>query len=249
MRGSDQSSGDLVGVWVKSNFEMIVNLGAIDSLHEGTVASFQVPTQFGSNLIGATFTALAVPNPEAAFLQCGFNPPPPQYNIGFTSNGDTSLITWQDIGAAQSVLDTPTSGQTWLLNLNNIPTSGDPNVIENTDTEVLITTSQSESYTLNVGFGSNMIANNIPISTAVTIDPQGTGQPYSIPLYEMAQTLDCGTLVFGTQVHTVGSLTGDNGASGTAALSVPEPGPVGLAAVAVGALAWIGWRRRADPAS
>jgi len=249
VRGSDQASGDLVAVWVKSNFELIVNLGPIDSLQEGPVASFPVPTQFaGSNLIGARFTALAVPNPVASFTQCSFDPPPPQYQIGFTTNGDPSQISPLQIANAQSVLDTPTAGQAWLLNLNNIPTSGDPNVIENTDSDALISTSQTFSYTANVGLGTDAIANNIsPISTAVLIDPQGTGQPYSIALYEMAQTLNCATLEFGTQIHTVGYLTGDNGGSGNAALSLaaPEPGPGGLAAVAIGALAWIGRRRRA----
>jgi hypothetical protein len=138
--------------------------------------------------------------------------------------------------------------------LNNIPPVGsDPNVIENTDVDALISVALSESYSGNIGLGTDTIGNNIPISTAVTIDPGDTGMEYSIALYEVFQTLtpSNGKYVLGTQVNRLGYLIGDNGEGGMAELKLaaPEPGQGGLAAAAVGALAWIERRRRAGPRS
>ena len=252
VRGSDQSSGDLVAVWFNSSFELIVNLGPIDALQIGTVATFVPPSQFGGTLSGTKFTALAVPNPDATFS--GVPMSPPAYNIGFTSNGDPGLVNFNQVGAAQAVLDTPTAGQAWLLSLNNIPAVGsDPNVIENSDGDALIAVALSESYSGNIGLGTDTIANNIPISTSVPIDPGDTGKEYSIALYEVFQTLtpSNGKYILGTQVDRLGYLNGDNGEGGMAHLSLaaPEPGRGGLAAAVAGALAWIGRRRRAGPRS
>src|SRR5678815_3760462 len=119
----DRHSGDLIGVWVKNGFEWIMNLGPIDQLGQGPIVSFAVPAQFGGNLSGAKFTALAVPSPDAAYTDLGFEPPPPQPNIGLTTLGVPLGISDVQVGDAQAVLDPPLGGATWLNNLNAIPVS------------------------------------------------------------------------------------------------------------------------------
>lgn len=237
--GGNAESGDLVAVWAKNGFEWIVNLGPVEALGSGTIASFAVPTQFGVDaLVGAKFTALAVPNPDAAYTNLGFPPPePPQPNIALTTLGEPLDIGPLDIGNAQAVLDTPTGGLTWLTLLNSIPAAGSADVIVNDDDEALISATLFASYALNVGFTTDTIANNIPLSTAVTIESPG----YEIPLYAVFQTLtQVGEdYVFGSEVTQLGTLVGDDGQSGNAILSlepVPEPADAALAAVAAGML-------------
>ncbi len=246
--GSDGRSGDLVGVWVKNGFEVIENLGAIESIGLGTVKSFEVPAEFDGTLSGAKFTALAVPNPDAVFSGLGLDPPPPQANIALTTLGDPETITSVQVGEAQAVLDPPIGGQTWLNNLNSMPTAGNTGVIENNDGEAVIATTLYAAYTATLGFTTDAIANTITLSTAVVIDPLEVGDDYAIPLYEVAQTLTHvnDDYVFGTQVTQVGVLTGDSGGSGSTTLSLqeaPEPAGVALGAVALAALGAVRRRR------
>jgi len=243
--GSNGRSGDLVAVWVKNGFELILNLGAVEQIGLGTVTSFEVPAEFDGSLVGAKFTALAVPNPDAVFSGIGFDPPLIQNNIALTTQSDPTMITFNQVGDAQSVLDSPVSGQTWFVLLGSIPAAGQTGVVSNTNTEALIQTSLFASYTGNVGFTTDAIGNRVPLSTAVPIT---MGQPYAIPLYEVFQTVvpANGDFVLGTDVTPRGVLTGDDGSSGNAILSLatPEPDSTALGGVVVAMLAWIARRRR-----
>lgn len=242
--GSGARSGDLIGVWVKNGFEWIMNLGPIDQLGQGPVTSFAVPAQFGGNLTGAKFTALAVPNPDAAYTDLGLEPPPPQPNIGLTTLGDPGVISDVQVGDAQAVLDPPLGGSTWLNNLNVIPAAGSADVIVNNDDEALISTTLFAAYTATLGFSTDAIGNTLTISTAVVIE---AGVDYEIPLYEVFQTLveDQGNFVFGTDVAQLGTFSGDSNDSGTAVLSftAPEPSDAALGLVAFGLLASLRKRR------
>jgi len=243
--GSDGRSGDLIAVWVKNGFELIVNVGAVDQVGLGTVTSFAVPAEFDGSLAGAKFTALAVPNADAIFSGLGIDPPLIQANIALTTLNDPTTITFNQVADAQSVLDTPVPGQTWFVLLGSIPAAGQTGVVSNTNTEALIETTLFASYTGNVGFTTDAIGNRVPVSTAVTI---ATGTPYAIPLYEVFQTVTPvnGDFEFGTDVMQLGVLTGDDGSSGNAILSLatPEPGSAVLGGVVVATLAWIARRRR-----
>lgn len=242
--GSNAQSGDLIAVWSKNGFEWIVNLGPVEDLGFGTIVSFPVPSQFGEDkLVGAKFTALAVPNPDAVYDDLGLEPPPPQPNIALTTLGDPLGISPTQVGDAQAVLDTPTGGLTWLSILNSIPAAGGPDVIVNDDDEALITASLFAAYAVNVGFSTDAIANTIPLNTSVTIASPG----YEIPLYIVHQTLTPVEFEFGTEVTQLGTLLGDDGASGFAILGlepVPEAGATAAALAAFGALGWIAQRRR-----
>jgi hypothetical protein len=247
--GSNGRSGDLIAVWVKNGFELILNLGAVDQIGLGTVATFEVPAEFDGSLAGAKFTALAVPNPDAVFAGLGFDPPLIQNNIALTTLGDPLAITYNQVADAQSVLDSPVSAQTnWFVLLGSIPAAGQTGVVSNTDTEALIQTTLFASYTGNVGFTSDSIGGRIPLSTAVSIAIGQPDRPYSIPLYEVFQTvvLSNADFVVGTDVMQRGVLTGDDGISGNAILSLatPEPDSLALGGAVVATLAWVARRRR-----
>ncbi|MCX5737535.1 MAG: hypothetical protein NTZ61_03385 [Proteobacteria bacterium] len=243
--GSNGRSGDLIAVWVKNGFELIVNLGAVEQVGLGTVTSFEVPAEFDGSLAGAKFTALAVPNSDAVFSGLGIDPPLIQYNLALTTLNDPMTITFNQVADAQSQLDSPVAGQTWFVLLGSIPAAGQTGVVSNTNTEALIETTLFASYTGRIGFTTDAIGGSVPtVSTAVTI---AMGQPYSIPLYEVFQTVTPanGDFEFGTDVTQLGVLSGDDGSSGNAILSLatPEPGETALGVVALGALAWIRERR------
>jgi hypothetical protein len=246
--GSDQASGDLVGVWIKNNLELIINLGPIDDMHLGPVISFTVPGDFG-DLIGAKFLALGVPNPSLTFQTP--DGPSPAGNIATTTNGDPQAALGTQplkVGDAQSQLDPPSGGVGWLKLLNTIPLATGPGtpVIENTDDMALISTALDQSYTHNLGGGGDSIAGQVsPLVVSVPIDPQGNGESYSIALYKLETTLTQvgNNFNLGLGVDRSGFLTGGNGSGGSATLSLvatpdPEPGIAGLAALAALGLLW-----------
>jgi hypothetical protein len=238
--GNNARSGDLVAVWVKNGFELIVNLGPVEALGLGTLTSFEVPAEFDGTLADAKFTALAVPNADAVFSGLGIDPPLVQYNLALTTREDPETIGFNEISSAQAVLDLPVTSQTWFTLLGSIPAAGQTGVVSNTDDEALIQSTLYASYTGNVGFSTDAIANQLTISTAIFV-AEGSG--YAIPLYEVFQTVELAGQDFnlGTEVTQLGVLTGDDGSSGNAILSleVPEPGETALAAAALAALVWI----------
>lgn len=247
--GSNARSGDLVAVWIKNNTELIVNLGPVEALGSGPIFNLSVPAQFGGNLSGAKFTALAVPNPDAVYAGLGLDPAPPQPNVALTTLGDPLTISPVQVGDAQAVLDPPQGGQTWLNGLNAIPPAGTFDVIANDADEALIPTSLFASYTGNVGFASDAIANTLTLSTAITIDAGTTGAAWEVPLYTVFQTLteQSGDFVFGTEVTELGTLGGDAGGSGLAVVSflpAPEPGSIAAGLAALSALGGLAGRDR-----
>jgi hypothetical protein len=250
VRGGNGRSGDLIGVWVKNGFELVLNLGPVEGLGFGQVKSFAVPTQFGGDLSGAKFTALTVPDPTAVFGDLGLQPPPPQYNVALTTLGDPETITFQEVGDAQGALDPPLGGMIpWLNLLNTIPAAGGADVIENSDSRLVMTATYYAAYSTNLGFSSDAIGNKISLSTAVVVDPEETGADYQIPLYTDFQTLtpQNGDFVFGTQVTQLGVLDGDFGGSGSSILSLqeaPEPAAVAVGAAALAVLGGLRRRRR-----
>jgi len=238
--GNNSRAGDLVAVWVKNGFELILNLGPVDSIPE-SLPGFAVPNEFDNNLSGAKFTALAVPNPVMTYP--GFNPPLPDANIAMTSLADPTGMTYVQVANAQAGLDAYTGGiDAWLRKLNTIDPAGGPGtqIIENTDTRLVISTSLFASYTGNIGFATDQIANTISVSTATIVDPNSTGDPYSIDLW---YSLQVRTPVKGTDVSMLGTFNGDAGSSGTGMLSF-APEPEGAAAAALLAVAFLARRRR-----
>jgi len=239
--GNNSRSGDLVAVWIKNGFELILNLGSVDNLTTGPFPSFAVPNEFDNDLTGAKFTVLGVPNPIRTYP--GFDPPLPDPNIAMTSLSDPTGMTYAQVANAQAGLDSFTGGiDAWLRKLNTVGPAGGPGtqIIENQDARLLISTALFASYTGNIGFGTDQISNTISVSTATIIDPNAVGDPYSIELWYVLQVR---TPAKGTVVASLGTFNGDNGASGTGALSF-APEPEGGAAVAALVLAFLARRAR-----
>jgi hypothetical protein len=204
------ANGDLVVTFVKNGFELILNAGASPTTPAGkTVNVSTLPSQFGGSLSGATWTALSVRSPDAQFSS-GPAAGAAQANIILTTNNNPASVSFLQIGDAQSQLRPPVSNTAWfgLLGSSN-PVNG-TDVIENTASRLVIGTTNFASYTGNLGFGSNAVANTLPISTAGIVS--GTVVGDSLPLYELIQTLD-DNLNFGTQISNLGTVN-----------LVPEPG-------------------------
>jgi len=240
--GSDQASGDLVGVWIKNNLELILNLGSIDDIQLGVVTSFQVPSDFDGNLVGARFIALGVPNPSLTFQTP--DGPSPAGNVALSTNGDPHDALDPNplkVGDAQAQLDPAGGGVAWLKLLNTIPLATGPGtpVIENDDQRALISTSIAQSYTTNLGQAGDSISGTItPLMVSVPISGDDN---YFIDFYKLEVTLTnvAGNFQLGLDVVHPGTFKGDNGISGSSTLSlvnVPEAEPTVAAAAALAAL-------------
>ena len=208
------ANGNLVVSFVKNGFELILNLGATTDRRGVTpidATSLALPSQFGGSLEGAKWTALSVRNPDAQFG--GDLAGVPQNNIILTTNADPALVSFNNIGDAQAQLQPPNNGQAWFSLLKSVGAANGTSILENTANRLVIGTTLYASYTGVLGFGSDAVANQLPLSTAGIIGAQVLGT--QLPLYELIQTADfvAGDYVLGTQISSLGVVR-----------LVPEPG-------------------------
>ena len=210
------ANGDLVVAFVKNGFELILNLGATPT-ESGAIAinatGLALPSQFSGSLDGAKWTALSVRNPDAQFS--GDLAGVPQNNIILTTNQSPSLISFNNVGDAQAQLQPANNGTAWFSLLKSIGVANGTSIIENAANRPVVGTSLYASYTGVLGFASDAVANQLPISTAGTIAAPVFGS--QIPLYELIQTAvfdaGLGDFVLGTQINDLGVVR-----------LVPEPG-------------------------
>jgi hypothetical protein len=172
-----------------------------------------LPSQFGGSLEGAKWTALSVRNPDAQFS--GDLAGVPQNNIILTTNADPALVGFNNIGDAQAQLQPPNNGQAWFALLKTVGAVNGTSILENTASRLVIGTSLYASYTGVLGFGSDAVANQLPLSTAGSVGAPVIGN--QLPLYELIQTAafdsGLGDFVLGTQINSLGVVR-----------LVPEPG-------------------------
>jgi hypothetical protein len=228
------ANGDLVTTFVKNGYELILNLGASPTNTAGKsidVSTLTLPSQFSGSLSGATWTALSVRNPDAVFVG-GPADGAGQANIILTTNNSPTSVSFFQIGDAQSQLRPPGSNTAWfgLLTSASLSVNG-TDVLENTASRLVIAATNFASYSGNLGFGSNAVANTLPISTAGIVS--GTVVGDALPLYELLQTLD-DQLNFGTQISNLGTLN-----------LVPEPGTALLLGAGLAGLVRFGRARNA----
>ena len=162
--------GDLVGVWVKNGFEVVVNLGPPNPGAPLDLAGTIDITEFGGDLVGARFIALAVEDPGRTVNVPPFGPVP-QENIIFSSLVNDPMPSDIEIEAAMRVVDsTNATSNVWFQLLRQLP---------GTDSE-LISSSELFSYEQVLGVGTDAVANTFTFSTAGVYDAQ---EQLSIPLY------------------------------------------------------------------
>ena len=212
------TNGNLVVAFVKNGFELILNLGNTPTGPTGVsidATTLVLPSQFNGSLDGATWTGLSVRNPDAQFT--GDLAGVPQYNIIISTLANPSVVTFNNIGDAQAQLQPANQGQGWFSLLKGIGAANGTSILENTASRLVIGTGLYASYTGVLGFGSNAVANQLPLSTAAIVSPAVLGS--QIPLYELTQLAPFNPNTrdydFLTQITPLGALK-----------LVPEPGTV-----------------------
>src|SRR5262249_14946700 len=128
---------------------------------------------------------------------------------------------------AQAQLQPPDAGSGWFSFLRGVGAANGTSILENTATRLVIGTSFDASYTGNVGYGTDAVANTLPVSTAGVVGAAGGG---SMPLYELTQTISDPGFDIGAEVESLGSVR-----------LVPEPDTALLLTAGIAGLA--GWRR------
>jgi len=168
-QGLQIDDGDLVGVFVKNGFEVIVNMGPATAGSTLDLAGVVDVAEFGGSLAGAKFVGLGVEDPLRTVTCCGGTFP--LENVIYTSLVPDPMPSDLEIENAMKALDVGLAGSTvWFSLLRQLP---------GTDSE-LVASAQLYSYETVVGVGTDAIANMFTFSTAGVFDDQGR---LSIPVY------------------------------------------------------------------
>jgi hypothetical protein len=163
-------NGDLVGVWVKNGFEVVVNLGTPTPGAPLDLTGTIDITEFSGSLVGARFIGLAVEDPGRMVNVPGFGSQA-QENVIYTSLVTDPMPSDSEIAAAMGVVDsTGASANVWFNLLRQLP---------GTDSEV-IPSSELFSYEQVLGVGTDAIANRFTFSTAGVYD---LDERLEIPVY------------------------------------------------------------------
>ena len=225
-------NGDLVGVFVKNGFEVVVNLGPANPGAPLDLAGTVDVAEFGGSLAGARFIGLAVENPGRTVNCCGGTFP--LENIIFTSLIADPMPTDVEIESAMNRVDsTNATAAVWFQLLRQLP---------GTDSE-LIQSTELFSYEMVLGGGgTDAIDNRFTFSTAGVFDGQ---ERLQIPVFSVVR----GYEVFGgpaTEYTEILNLAFD----GTQVEFQPAPeAPAALGTLVGGAVLAALSRRRRGAAS
>jgi hypothetical protein len=217
------SNGDLVVVIQKGGTELILNLGDAftpnDSLDlSSTIAG--IPA-FGGNLNGAKVVAIGVDDPGRT-VDFGFGALPQENIVFSTLEADPAgSLTDQAIETGMSVVDSTLQSAAWFWQLRSV--SGNT-----------LQTTAAASYQMNLGLGTDAVANNFPFSIAGVVDGNGS---LSLTVYSAVR----GYTDFGGPDRSVSPIAALV-VNGSNLAYVPEPGTLLL--VGAGLLGLAGLDRR-----
>jgi hypothetical protein len=215
------ANGDLIVVLQKSGTEVIVNLGSFAST--AAVDLSGAAASLGGSLEGAKVVAVGVEEPGRQTPDFGFGPLP-QENILFSSLSAPVGLTDAAIEVGMNSTDTSLASAAWFWQLR----SASSNVVQ---------TSQSFSYQLNLGLGTDAIANSFPFSIAGII----SGGSLTLGIYSAVRGYEgFDPNAPATEVRLVGSLA----INGNSLSYVPEPGTLLLVAAGLAGLAAFDRRAR-----
>jgi hypothetical protein len=242
------TSGDLVAVFVNNGNEVIADLGSLASLTSGTSVIFHTQSTLGANGgNGGIFTAFETNSPFNGVKPTtivfttdpGLSPLPPSYDNNAIVTSPTYTA---GIGAAQAALDSGSlAGGGWLESLNEIAAGGTGvNFVSTTERSLgLSAAGNANSYSNQIGVGSNTINNTLPFSTAATLSANGKVVDLwsaQTPKLNVSSTTLLGTLTVD------GNFAGDGSEVRITFSAVPEPGTLLLVAMGLAGLAWTGKR-------
>jgi hypothetical protein len=151
--------GDLVGVFVKNGYEVVVNLGpASQNMNVDLSGVVDIP-QFGGSIADAKFVAMGV---QEVGREIDFGEGPvPQENVMFSKASGTPQPTDLQIANAMNALESALPGSgVWFELLRDL---------DGTSSE-LISSSSNFSYERRLGLGTDAIANAFTFSIAGTVN-------------------------------------------------------------------------------
>jgi hypothetical protein len=238
---------DLLGIFVNSGIDYIVDLGNTSSLKNGETFTFATPSTWGptgsgTGAVGGLFTALAVGGTLNAgntnrtifyTTDATLSPQPPTFDN--PTNTKTVLTYVRKIPSAQFLLDN--SGNGWMPGLNLFGAADGQTVFINNPTALAVSSTVGSSYTTVIGKGTNEISGNLPFSTANLGMPPSLPATDVFPLWEATQTSlnTSHTAQFGS-LDVFANSSGDGSQVKLVFEVIPEPGTLLLVGLGLTAL-------------
>ncbi|HXK21510.1 MAG TPA: hypothetical protein VMS55_02415 [Myxococcota bacterium] len=228
-RAFTYATGDLVGILVQNNTELIVNLGTLSGPE-----TFSMPVQWGGTLSTGKFVMLTVPNNTDPLGIVTFTAPLTTNVPGFDSPAGRMAAP---IAGAYFTLDQP-SNDKWLNRLNSVGSPDGVFVFSNSADELVVSGAFANGYTQKLGASTDKINQTMPFSTALKFN----GNPAATGFVWEAQ-IDSGTLA--GDFTNLGSVVASDNGDGTVTIHpLPEPGSELAMGSGLVALGVIGWRKR-----
>jgi hypothetical protein len=235
------TSGDVIGVFVDSGAELIVNLGPLAGLGAGGPVTIGLPANFGGDgALGGKFLAFQVASPFTGTLG---------RNVTFTTENGVDPTTFNSnvvgyvnkIAAAQTFLDDGGgSPDKFLETLPSFPLAGVGGVILNDANRLAILTANAGSYTTKAtqGGSTDRINGNLPFEIDNPLDV--SSQLIQLWTASRVSTTAASSTLLGS--FTVEGNVGGDTARITFA-PVPEPGTAFLLASGLAGLVVAGRKR------